>query len=85
MVLSPAEYQLIRIIRGAAEHDLTVTVRTRGHRLRGSAPRYFIRISCYEDGGPGTGRGCGESFDLAWESIEAQEPERFSTEKYGQH
>jgi hypothetical protein len=58
MILTTAERQLIRIIRTAGRHDLTLTVRVRDGR-------YTVRITTYDDGGPGAGLGHGESFDAA--------------------
>jgi hypothetical protein len=61
MILSAAEKQLIRIIR-ARGHDLTLTVRVRDRR-------FTVRITTYDDGGPGAGIGYGESFDAAWHDV----------------
>jgi hypothetical protein len=62
MILSAAEKQLLRIIRAAHRHDLTLTVRVRnGH--------YTVRITTYDDGGPGAGIGYGESFEAAWDDV----------------
>jgi hypothetical protein len=62
MILSAAEKQLIRIIRAARGHDLTLTVRVRDRR-------HTVRITTYDDGGPGAGIGYGESFDAAWHDV----------------
>ena len=60
MMLTAAERQLIRIIRTAGGHDLTLTVRVRDGR-------YTVRITTYD--GPGAGIGYGESFDAAWHDV----------------
>jgi hypothetical protein len=62
MILTAAERQLIRIIRNAGGHDLTLIVRVRDGR-------YTVRITTYDDGGPGAGIGYGESFDAAWHDV----------------
>ncbi len=54
--VSPQGYQLIRILRAARDHDLSISVRTRGNT-------YECRIDYREEGGPGLGVGVGESFD----------------------
>ena len=62
MILTAAERQLIRIIRTAGGHNLTLTVRVRdGH--------HTVRIATYDGGGPGAGIGYGESFDSAWHGV----------------
>jgi hypothetical protein len=62
MILGAAEKQLIRIIRAARDHDLSLSVRVRDHRCT-------VRITTYDDGGPGAGIGYGESFDAAWHDV----------------
>jgi hypothetical protein len=62
MILTAAERQLIRMIRAAADHDLTLTIRVRDGR-------YTVRITAYDDGGPGAGIGHGDSFDAAWHDV----------------
>jgi hypothetical protein len=62
MILTAAEKQLIRIIRTARGHDLTLTVRVRDRR-------YTVRITTYDDGGPGAGIGYGQNFDAAWHDV----------------
>jgi|RhiMethySRZTD1v2_1073278.scaffolds.fasta_scaffold4999151_1 hypothetical protein len=62
MILSAAERQLIQIIRAAHRHDLTLTIRAHNGR-------YTVRITTYDDGGPGAGIGYGESFDTAWGDV----------------
>jgi hypothetical protein len=61
MILSAGERQLIRMIRAAHRHDLSLAIRTRDGR-------YTVRIITY-DGGPGTGLGEGISFDTAWHDV----------------
>jgi hypothetical protein len=43
------------MIRAAHRHDLSLVIRTRNGR-------YTVRITTYDDGGPGAGLGHGESF-----------------------
>ena len=62
MILTAAERQLLRMIRATGGHDLTLTVRVRDHR-------YTVRITTYDDGGPGAGLGYGESFEAAWHDV----------------
>ena len=62
MILTAAERQLIRMIRAAADHYLTITIRVR-------EGRYTVRITAYDDGGPGAGIGYGKSFDAAWRDV----------------
>ena len=62
MILSAAERQLIQMIRAAHRHDLNLAIRTRDGR-------YTVRITTYDDGGPGAGLGDGESFDAAWHDV----------------
>jgi hypothetical protein len=62
MILTAAERQLIRIIRAAHRHNLSLAVRVRDGR-------YTVRITTYDDGGPGAGLGHGESFETAWHSV----------------
>ena len=62
MILTAAEKQLIRIIGAAHRHDLSLIVRVRDGR-------YTVRITTYDDGGPGAGLGYGESFDAAWHDV----------------
>jgi len=50
------------MIRAAADRDLTITIRVR-------EGRYTVRITAYDDGGPGVGIGYGESFDAAWHDV----------------
>jgi hypothetical protein len=52
MILTAAERQLLRMIRATGGHDLTLIVRVRDHR-------YTVRITTYDDGGPGAGLGYG--------------------------
>jgi len=61
MQLTPAEAQLISILRAAKGRDLTVTVLVRGDR-------YTLRLATSE-GGPGEGIGIGNTFDEAWNDI----------------
>ena len=61
MQLTPAEQQLISIIRAAKGRDLTITVLVRGDR-------YTLRLATSE-GGPGEGIGIGNTFDEAWNDI----------------
>jgi len=62
MILSAAERQLIQMIRAAHRHDLNLAIRTRDGR-------YTVRITTYDDGGPGAGLGDGETFDAAWHDV----------------
>jgi hypothetical protein len=62
MILSAAERQLIQMIRAAHRHDLSLAIRARDGR-------YTVRITTYDDGGPGAGLGYGESFDTAWHDV----------------
>jgi hypothetical protein len=68
MILSAAEQQLIRIIRAARGHQLTITIRVRDGR-------HSVRITTY-DGGPDTGLGYGNSFDTAWHDVTAVQARR---------
>jgi hypothetical protein len=61
MQLTPAEQQLVSIIRAAKGRDLTITVLVRGDR-------YTVRLATSE-GGPGEGIGIGNTFDEAWSDI----------------
>ena len=60
MNLTPAEQQLIQIIRAARGYDLTVTIRVRGKR-------YAVRVDTHH--GPAEGIGIGDSLDDAWNDI----------------
>ena len=63
MHVTPAESQLIHILRAAADHDFTIAVRVRDGQ-------YTVCIATH-DGGPGEGSGCGDSFDAAWFDVRA--------------
>lgn len=67
MILTPAEQQLIKIIRAAKGHDLSFTVRVRGDR-------YTVQLAAHD--GPGTGTGHGDSFDLAWRDMSEERARR---------
>jgi hypothetical protein len=58
----PPEKQLIKIIRDARGHDLSLMLRVRDRR-------YTVRITTYDNGGPGTGLGHGKRFDSAWHDV----------------
>jgi hypothetical protein len=54
MILSAAERQLIQMIRAAHRHNLSLAIRARNRR-------YTVRITTYDDGGPGAGLGDGRA------------------------
>ena len=61
MHCTPAELQLIHLIRAAADRDLTLILRTR-------AGRYRVSV---HDPAVGSGSGEGPDFDTAWWDVRA--------------